>query len=175
VFSGKIRDNSNAVFDGIIIEILLLMLSLLLILYSLNLKLSVEANTISSSFIDKNIHAKVGLIFHSATEKRVFSMADFKILDDILKTYSCLNAGIKGNFDASIHLTLISEEDVLNNNDEFHKSSTSNLSSGNKDENEDKNLEDTVNTHSECISIHLSIIYSIAISKLFAVKTIFLY
>jgi hypothetical protein len=43
-------------------------------LYSDNLKLSVEAKTVSFQEIFTNNHARVGLIFHSADEKRVFSI-----------------------------------------------------------------------------------------------------
>jgi hypothetical protein len=83
VFSGKIRDNSKAVFAGIIMTIGCSIFTLLLILYSLSLKLSVDAKIIFSSVIDKYIQAKVGRIFHSAVENSVLSMAIFNSFESI--------------------------------------------------------------------------------------------
>jgi hypothetical protein len=69
-------------------------------LYSVNLKLSVEAKITSSFLIFTYNQAKVGLIFHSALEKSVLSI-DFVITSaGIFKLTSSLIVGIIGNSSA---------------------------------------------------------------------------
>jgi hypothetical protein len=60
-----------------------------------------------------NIQAKVGLIFHSAEEKRVFSI-DFLITSDFIKKLEfSLTHGIRGKSEAGFHLILIFEDSVF--------------------------------------------------------------
>jgi len=73
------------------------------VLYSDNLKLSVDANITALFFIFTYNQARVGLIFHSALEKRVLSMAFLIIFQEILKLTSSLIEGIRGNSLLSIH------------------------------------------------------------------------
>jgi hypothetical protein len=54
-------------------------------------------------FIFTEIPARVGLIFHSAEENRVFSIDFLTTLPERLKLTSSLIAGIKGNSFASNH------------------------------------------------------------------------
>jgi hypothetical protein len=75
-------------------------------LYSLNLKLSVEANTASSFLIFTNIHARVGLIFHSAAENKVLRIDSVNIFHFIFNDTSSFIVGIKGNSSLGIHLIL---------------------------------------------------------------------
>jgi hypothetical protein len=82
-------------------------------LYSDSLKLSVDANIISFHFIFIYNQAKVGLIFHSAEEKRVLSLDLLIIFPEIFKLISSLILGIRGNSQASIHLILIFQLEVL--------------------------------------------------------------
>jgi hypothetical protein len=72
-------------------------------------------------------------------------------------------------------LIFVSDEGVLNDNEEFHKSSISTLSSGKSHTKDDINLDETVKVHSDLISTFLSTTYSIAISRLLAVNITFLY
>jgi len=81
-------------------------------LYSDNLKLSVEAKITSLSFIFIYIPANVGLIFHSADEKRVLSIEFLIILPEIFKLTSSLILGISGNSEASNHLIFIFQLEV---------------------------------------------------------------
>jgi len=77
-----------------------------IVLYSLSLKLSVDAKIASDHFIFTRIQAKVGLIFHSAAEKRDFHIAFIKIFESICNETSSLIVGIKGNSSDSIHFIL---------------------------------------------------------------------
>jgi hypothetical protein len=85
----------------------------IIVLYSDNLKLSVEANITSFHLIFTASHARVGLMFHSAAENKVLSI-DFLITDHfILRLTSSLIFGIKGNSLASIHFIFKFELDVV--------------------------------------------------------------
>jgi len=72
-------------------------------LYSDNLKLSVEANITALFLIFTYNQARVGLIFHSALEKRVLSIAFLIIFQETLKLTSSLTEGIRGNSSLFIH------------------------------------------------------------------------
>jgi hypothetical protein len=102
-------------------------------------------------------------------------MAFLRESDGMENEYSCLRLGISGNLEASIHFILVSEEGVLKASEEFWSNSIFILSSWTSETNDVMNLEEMVKLHSDWISTHSSTIYSIAISKLFAVKTTFLY
>jgi hypothetical protein len=82
-------------------------------LYSVNLKLSVDAKITSLFSIFTASHARVGLIFHSAAEKSVLSIDLFKTSHLILKLTSSFILGIKGNSSASIHLIFKFELEVV--------------------------------------------------------------
>jgi hypothetical protein len=77
------------------------------VLYSLNLKLSVEAKIASVFLILTSIQANVGLIFHSAAEKRVLRVDSIKTSHLTFSDTSSLIVGIKGNSSASIHFIFI--------------------------------------------------------------------
>jgi len=111
----------------------------------------------------------------SAVEKIVFSIAFFSKSADILNEYSCLREGIRGNLEASIHLILVSDDGVLNASEELLSNSMSILSSFTRETNDEMNFAEIVKLHSHLISTHSSTKYSIAISRLLAVKTTFLY
>gem|GEM_PF-857813 len=74
-----------------------------IVLYSDNLKLSVDAKITSFHFIFTYKPARVGLIFHSADENRVLSIEFFIIFHDRFRLISSLIFGIRGNSEASIH------------------------------------------------------------------------
>jgi hypothetical protein len=78
-------------------------------LYSESLKLSVEANFAIFHSILTKIQAKVGLIFHSAEEKRVFSIAFFITFHFKNKLFSSFILGIKGKSQASTHFIFTSQ------------------------------------------------------------------
>jgi hypothetical protein len=59
------------------------------------------------------IQARVGLIFHSAAEKRVFSIAFLRTFAFNTIEVSSLIVGIRGNSSASIHFILIFPETVF--------------------------------------------------------------
>jgi hypothetical protein len=59
------------------------------------------------------IQARVGLIFHSAAEKSVFSIAFFNTLAFRVIEVSSLIVGIRGNSSASIHLIFMCPEIVF--------------------------------------------------------------
>jgi len=68
----------------------------------------VEANFATSQSILTKIQAKVGLIFPSAEEKRVFSIAFFTTLHFKTKLVSSLTQGITGKSLESTHLIFTS-------------------------------------------------------------------
>jgi len=82
-------------------------------LYSDNLKLSVDAKITALFFIFTYNQARVGLIFHSALENKVLSIAFFIIFQEIFKLTSSLIEGIKGNSDASNHFIFSFQLEVL--------------------------------------------------------------
>jgi hypothetical protein len=100
---------SPAVLLGIIPLKLVILSAFSSVLYSLNLKLSVEANIASLFFIFTSIQAKVGLIFHSAAENKVLRVDSIKIFHFIFNDTSSFIVGIKGNSSLAIHLILILE------------------------------------------------------------------
>jgi hypothetical protein len=102
-------------------------------LYSDNLKLSVEAKITSFHFIFTCNQAKVGLIFHSAEEKRVLSIDFFIIFPEIFKLISSLIFGIKGNSEDSIHFIFNFQLEVDIFNIELFNNSISISSSCTKD------------------------------------------
>jgi hypothetical protein len=78
-----------------------------MVLYSDNLKLSVDAKVAEFQSILTRIQAKVGLIFHSADEKRVLSIDFLTIFHFNFKLISSLIHGITGNSEASIHFIFV--------------------------------------------------------------------
>jgi hypothetical protein len=73
-------------------------------LYSESLKLSVDAKVASFHLILTASQARVGLIFHSADEKRVLSIDFFTISHLRVRLVSSFMVGIRGNSLASNHL-----------------------------------------------------------------------
>jgi hypothetical protein len=106
--SFRILFNSLVVLLGIILEKELFISELNFVLYSESLKLSVEANLAIFKSILTKIQAKVGLIFPSAEEKRVFSIAFFNILHFKIRLFSSLTPGITGKSPALTHFIFIS-------------------------------------------------------------------
>gem|GEM_PF-2247406 len=70
---------------------------------------------------------------------------------------------------------MVSDEGVLSEIEELLNNSKLILSSFTNEIKEDRNLDETVKLHSDLMLTHLSTKYSIAISRLFAVRIIFLY
>lgn len=175
VLSGRIRASSVAVFAGIIIDMVSVVFTPLFMTNSERRKLSVEANTTEFSRRERYIPASVGRILPSAVEKSVRSIAFLRSPEPIRNGCSALKTGISGNFDASIPLILVSEEGVVNWSDPPERSSTLIRSSDTREINDVRNFAETVKLPSVSISTHFSTMYSIAISRLFAVRTIFLY
>jgi len=164
-----------AVLLGIIHVKLLLTFSFKDILYSDNLKLSVVANIVSFHSIFIKIQAKVGLIFHSAEEKRVFSIDFFIILHFKVKLVSSFIFGINGNSEELNHLIFIFQLSVLIFTLSSELDSISIKSSFIKLMYQIKSLLGIHKDPSFLTSKSVEITCSIAISKLFAVRIILLY
>jgi len=86
---------------------------LISVLYSDNLKLSVEAKVTFLSSILTRIQARVGLMFHSADENKVFSIDFLITLHSKVKDKSSLIFGIKGKSEAIVPLIFIFHSGVL--------------------------------------------------------------
>ena len=137
-------------------------------------KLSVEAKISAFSVGFKYIPAKTGRMAPSAVEKRVFSIATFRSLDSIVRGECFTSDGMTGNFSALAHLNFVSLDFVVNLRLPPFSRSTVTSSSWTSAIYDVRNFDEMVNFHSTSTSTHSSMIYSIAISRLFPVTMSFL-